>query len=54
MTGSSRGPRLKMVVALYVQVVSEDTQREDGYGERIASKSRVATEKLCDNFVVVF
>ena len=54
MTGSSRGPRLKMVVALYVQVVSEDTQGEDGYGERIASKARVTTEELRDDFVVIF
>jgi len=54
MTGSSRGPRLKVVVASYVQVVSEDTQREDGHGERVASKARVTTEKLRDDLVVIF
>jgi hypothetical protein len=43
-----------VVVALYVQVVAEDAQREDGYGERIASKSRVATEQLRNDLVVVF
>ena len=53
-TRLGKGPCLETVVALYVQIVSEDTQREDGHGERIASKAGVTTKELRDNFVVVF
>jgi hypothetical protein len=36
-----------------VQVVSEDAEREDGHGERIAAQARVAAEEPRDDLVVV-
>ena len=37
-----------------VQVVSEDTEREDGNGERIAAVASIAAKELGDDLVVVF
>jgi len=37
-----------------VQVVAEDAEGEDGYGEGIAAETRVAPEELGYDFVVVF
>jgi hypothetical protein len=39
---------------LYVQVVSEYSQREDGHSQRIAAESWVTAEQLGNHFVVVF
>jgi hypothetical protein len=38
---------------LYVQVVSEDSQREDGYSQRIAAESWVTAKQLGNHFVMV-
>jgi hypothetical protein len=38
---------------LYIQVVSEDSQGEDGHSQRIAAESWVAAEQLGNHFVVV-
>jgi hypothetical protein len=43
-----------IVVVVDVQVVAEDAEREDGYGETIAAISRVTAEDLGDGLVVVF
>lgn len=37
-----------------VQIVPEDSKREDGDGERIASIASVTAEEFGDNLVVVF
>lgn len=37
-----------------VQVVSKDTQRENGHGERIAAEAWVATEDFGEELVMVF
>lgn len=37
-----------------VQVVAENTKREDGYGEAIAAQTTIAAKELGDDFVVVF
>lgn len=39
---------------LHVQVVSEDAQGKDGYGEPVAAETAVTAEELGYDFVVVF
>ena len=39
---------------LDVQVVAEDAEREDGYGEAVAAVTGVTAEELGYSFVVVF
>jgi hypothetical protein len=43
-----------VVVVVDIQVVAEDAEREDGYGETIAAISCVAAEDLGDGLFVVF
>jgi hypothetical protein len=42
------------IIMVNVQVVAEDTQREDGYGEAIAAKTCITAKQLGDDLVVVF
>jgi hypothetical protein len=42
------------MLVVNVQVVAEDTEREDGYGEAIAAIARITAEDLGDGLVVVF
>lgn len=45
--------RLDRLAKADVQVVSEDAEREDGHGERVAPIATVTTEELSDDLVVV-
>ena len=37
-----------------VQVISDNSKREDGYGQAVAAVARVSAEELGDDFIVVF
>lgn len=42
-------------VGMYnVQVVPEDAEQEDGYGQGIAAEACITTEELGDDLAVVF